>query len=108
MKELTCIWLDDFRVPDKAFNVCYNIIWLKNYSDFCNYINTNGIPDHIAFDHDLGEEKTGYDCAKYLVNYCASHNIDIPTFSIQSSNPVGRDNIKQLLNRYHQVFNIEN
>ncbi|WP_350324738.1 cyclic-phosphate processing receiver domain-containing protein [Empedobacter falsenii] len=36
-----------------------------DYDDFVNYINRNGLPDFISFDHDLGLRKTGYDCAKF-------------------------------------------
>lgn len=53
--------------------------------------------DIIYFDHDLGEDRTGYDIAKYIVE----HNIPINKgFKIVSSNPVGRFNISQLLKHY--------
>ena len=69
-----------------------------------NFINKNGLPDIICFDHDLGEEKSGYDCAKFVVKYCQEHNLDIPAFDIQSSNNVGKDNIRSLMNNWHRVF----
>ncbi len=100
----TLLWLDDFRNPkDYIVEEC-NVIWIKNYETFCKYIEENGLPDIICFDHDLGEEKSGYDCAKYLVNYCQQHNLDIPEYDIQSSNPVGRDNIKGLMDGWHKFF----
>lgn len=53
--------------------------------------------DIIFFDHDLGEDRTGYDIAKWIVE----NNIKIKQgFKIVSSNPVGRFNISQLLDRY--------
>ena len=73
--------------------------WLS-YNEFVNYIDTHGLPDGICFDHDLGEEKTGYDCAKYLVNYCLDHNYSIPKYKIQSSNPVGVANIHSIMQTY--------
>ena len=44
-----------------------------------------------------GEEKTGYDIAKYIV----ASNIKIKEgFKIHSANPIGRYNISQLLTHY--------
>ena len=106
MKKL--LWIDDFRNPVKYVIGDYDIVWVKNYDDFCKYINENGLPDIICFDHDLGEEKSGYDCAKFVVNYCQKHNLDIPDYDIQSSNSVGKDNIRSLLNNWHKVFKESN
>ena len=102
MKKL--LWLDDFRNPVDYLDGDYDISWVKNYSKFCNYISENGLPDIVCFDHDLGEEKSGYDCAKFLVNFCQNHNLDIPEFDIQSSNSVGKDNIRSLMNNWYRVF----
>lgn len=102
MKKL--LWLDDFRRPEDFINGEYDITWVKNYEEFCKYINANGLPDIICFDHDLGEEKSGYDCAKFVVTYCQAHQLDIPEFEIQSSNVVGKENIRGVLNAWHRVF----
>ena len=106
MKKL--LWIDDFRNPVKYVIGDYDIVWVKNYDDFCKYINENGLPDIICFDHDLGEEKSGHDCAKFVINYCQKHNLDIPDYDIQSSNNVGKDNIRSLLNNWHKVFKESN
>ncbi|MBI3503058.1 MAG: hypothetical protein HY063_14825 [Bacteroidetes bacterium] len=88
----------------------FETIWVKSYSEFVEWITSNGLPSAICFDHDLGErrdaikyekmcsEKTGYDCAKWLVEYCLDNNIkEIPKWNIQSANPVGKENINGLL-----------
>ena len=62
------------------------------------------LQDIVCFDHDLGTEKSGLDCARYLVNYCQSHNLDIPQYDIQSSNVVGKDNIRSLMDNWHRFF----
>ena len=107
------IWLDDERNPfnDKWVSLyspigtnC-EIIWLKSFYEFKEEIDKNGLPDAICFDHDLSDienpkEMTGYDCAKYLVDYCIDNNLDIPPYNIQSSNPSGKENISGLLNNY--------
>ena len=43
------------------------------------------------------ETKSGYDCAKWLVDYCLDNGITIPNFGVHSANPVGAENIRGLL-----------
>ena len=102
MKKL--LWLDDFRNPADYLTGDYDITWVKNYDEFYTQINEHGLPDIICFDHDLGEEKTGYDCAKFVVDYCMEHDLDIPAYNIQSSNPVGKENIQHLMDNYHKFY----
>ena len=52
--------------------------------------------DIISLDHDLGEDKTGYDIAKYIVE----NQIKVGAVAIHSANPVGKFNINQLLTHY--------
>ena len=75
MKKL--LWLDDFRNPKDYLTEDYDIVWVKSYEEFCSHLENNGLPDIVCFDHDLGTEKSGLDCARYLVNYCQQHNLDI-------------------------------
>jgi len=93
-------------------------VWVKNYKDFVNEISTNGLPDLISFDHDLADEhyhhymykgkeynklyntfveKTGLDCAKWLVEYCTSNSLKLPRYNVHSQNPIGKENIIKLL-----------
>lgn len=101
--------------------------WVKSYDEFAEWINDYGIPDGICFDHDLGyiidpnidkieyingeisvfsllpyndDERTGYDCAKFLCEYCQNNNLQIPPYAIQSANPVGKENIKCYLENF--------
>ena len=106
MKRL--LWLDDRRNPFEGdwlkfspIEKPFDTIWIKSYSEFVKWIKQNGLPDGICFDNDLGldenPEKTGYDCAKWLVEYCLDNGIrEIPKWNTQSSNPAGRDNINGL------------
>jgi hypothetical protein len=110
MKRL--LWLDDLRDPnaDGWVDRCSpikgltEVFWAKNYTEFTLYLEEFGIPDAICFDHDLGICESGYDCAKYLVNYCMERDIDIPKFSIHSMNPVGAHNIEAILLFYHTHY----
>lgn len=106
----TLLWLDDYRNPEKNDWLVFspigrdvNIIWVKSYNEFIDYIINNSLPDGICFDHDLGEEKTGYDCAKWLVNYCMNNNLQLPVYAIQSANPVGKENIDKLLTNFNKL-----
>jgi hypothetical protein len=98
------------------------IIWVTSYQEFVDNITFNGLPDGICFDHDLADEHydiynytdltleeyyhtndremTGYDCAKWLVEYCMDNNKEIPPYNIQSANPVGKENIDKLLKSF--------
>ena len=61
----------------------------------------------IWFDHDLGENAgTGYDSAKYLVEFCIEHNMDLPDYYIQSNNPAGKLNIDSYLKSFLKSLNI--
>lgn len=105
-----------------ADNAVYHGDWVvvKNYKEFTDYIKHNGVPRVVSFDHDLGDEhyllgcaefcdweeyyradnrqETGYDCAKWLVDYCKNNNLDLPICIVHSMNPVGTENIKRVLN----------
>jgi len=116
MPRPTLLWLDDCRDP-YAYNYLsiyspigtdVEVVWVKNYDEFEAYIQQNGLPDAICFDHDLAEdsydERTGYDAAKLVVNYCLEHHCDIPQYAIQSSNPVGKEDIKHIMDNYHLFY----
>jgi hypothetical protein len=115
------LYLDDIRTPKTDG---WDIV--RSYDEFVNWIETNGIPDEISFDHDLGmehvkyyfnncghenppnhqetkfETKTGYDAAKWLINYCWTNGLPLPDWNVHSANPVGRDNIVQLLSTFEK------
>ena len=118
---LVGLWLDDSRHdPVKFLNKdddsesgtvvrqWYNdnmngtqIQWtaVSNFWQFKQYIETNGVPDFVSLDHDLGKdaatkarknsgeyEPTGADCALFLVSYCLRSGIPIPKNYIHSAN----------------------
>lgn len=107
----TILWLDDLRNPFDERNLSnfnkskYNIEWVRSYEEFIDYIYHNGIPDIISFDHDLGEEKSGADCANYLCEYCIETNTKIPDWYVHSANPAGVENIISKLRSAEKVIN---
>jgi len=104
------LWLDDIRDPFKNdwvsnyvprfINRSDDIVWVINYEQFINWITDNGLPEYISFDNDLGEEKEGYDCAKWLVDHCLDNNLKMPNYSLQTHNTVALENIDNLLKNF--------
>lgn len=93
------LYLDDLRPILKGF------IGLRSYVEFVAYVTQFGLPDFISFDHDLGLEESGFDCAKWLVNYCLNNRKKLPDFTVHSQNPVGKQNIESLLNNFKKQHN---
>lgn len=77
------------------------VIWAQSYQEAIDFLEKEW-PDAICLDHDLGEEKDGYDIAKYIVNRCIDDGRKLPLFASQSANPVGRENILGLLKNYQK------
>lgn len=116
--EKQLLYLDDVRVP-----VDKNWILVKNYDEFVNKVNEIGLENFmiISLDHDLGMEamrewyrtegeeinydniigeKTGMDCAKFLVELSMDTGIPLPTIFVHSANNVGSENITSYINQY--------
>lgn len=108
------LFLDDLRIPKDAIGLVPDIMnkfywsndWIivRNFWEFCNYIQKFGLPDYISFDHDLADEhyisdtndykeKTGYECAKWLVDFCFDNGRSLPDYMVHSANPTGKQNI---------------
>lgn len=117
------LFLDDERFPQTALNgglVAFDgdlykndSDWFiaRNYNEFVTYITESGIPDYVSFDHDLADikvdgEKTGYDCAKWLADYCFDNGFKLPKYQVHSANNVGKKNIQDYLKNASKHFNI--
>lgn len=83
------VYLDDTRPCPKGF------VLAKNYEECIDLLLTKKVSE-ISLDHDLGENKTGYDVAKFMVEF----EIFPDKIYIHSANPVGVTNMYQLLNHY--------
>ena len=92
-------FLDDERYPIYKEDCDDQIVIVRSYQTMIEWINfcaKKGRPFYIDFDHDLGQSKTGYDVAKYILE----HHFPLYGFKIHSMNPVGAQNIRQLLSHY--------
>lgn len=110
------LFLDDIRYPKDAYQYTGQEVFqredwhiVRNYQAFVDRILEKRLPDMISFDHDLADlkkinqesvEKTGYDCAKWLIEYCMDYNLKLPPYYCHSMNPVGKQNIESLLNNF--------
>lgn len=113
------IYLDDIRTPlETDWIIC------RNYEEFVQKVSDTGLEniELISLDHDLGQtaireyfkntsknyiidynnihEKTGYDCAKWIVNKSMEEEINLPTITVHSANPVGSANMMGYINNY--------
>jgi hypothetical protein len=121
-----CLYIDDQRTPTETipgYNP-WNVV--RNYNEFEKHIIENGIPDLISFDHDLAKEhmddyfdqfmvngfqhpryddykeKTGLDCAKFLVEYSQKMKVPLKGCAVHSHNPVGAKNIQSFINGFNK------
>jgi hypothetical protein len=117
------IWVD-WMVENGIILSEFNITWVKSYGEFTKWIEKNSLPSLICFDHDLGEDVakgrvskgmskrqarilkretlSGFDCAKWLIEFCLDNELNAPDFKIQSANPVGAENIKGLIENFRK------
>ena len=120
------LYLDDVRVPKDP-----DWIVVKNYDEFVSVILSEGLDSFstISLDHDLGEtamveyynnvypnykldynnikEKTGLDCAKWLVNHYLENpkeSFTFPMIYTHSANPIGRNNIVGYIENFYKNF----
>ena len=97
------IYLDDIRHPPS--NRDWHIV--RSYDQAIAWVEKHGMPDYISFDHDLGEEKTGYDFAKWLIDQDEQGIAKFgPGFdyAVHSANPVGAKNIRELFHGYYEYL----
>ena len=96
------LFIDDERQPTPHWSNIVNdyiVVICRNYAESIQALDMlakQNLSMIVDFDHDLGEEKTGYDIAKYIVE-SGYENIE---FRVHSMNIVGRKNITELLTHY--------
>ncbi len=113
------LYLDDVRTPKDAD---WKVV--RSYDEFTAHIKMNGLENYelMSLDHDLGDtamneyynnvspnytldynniqEKTGLDCAKFLVAESMNTKIPLPQIYVHSANPIGSANIMGYINNY--------
>ena len=110
------IFLDDERVPSDVtwteIPRVNNWMIVRSYDAFKSFIDSIEMITHVSFDHDLADihyggdysdEKTGFNCAKYLVDWCMDNDRPLPKWTVHSMNPVGAQNINSYLANFLRV-----
>ena len=116
------LYLDDVRVPTEGD---WQVV--RSYDEFISHIHLHGLENYelISLDHDLGEgamveyytnvkpnyelnyeripEKTGMDCARFLVAEAMNKKIQLPTVYVHSANPIGSANMMGYINNYRHI-----
>jgi hypothetical protein len=118
-REKMRLYLDDVRTPKDAD---WEVV--RSYDEFVAHIRLHGLENYelMSLDHDLGDtamseyynnvhpnytldysnikEKTGMDCAKFLVAESMTKGIPLPAIYVHSANPIGSANIMGYINNY--------
>jgi len=124
MKKYYYIYLDDIRTPIDS-----DWIVVRNYDEFVDKVSSIGLSNIavISLDHDLGDsamqewftnvyhnytldynnitEKTGMDCAKWLVEQWLNGEKVAPV-KVHSANAIGASNIMGLINNYLHIHRL--
>ncbi|MDZ7817261.1 MAG: cyclic-phosphate processing receiver domain-containing protein [Aliarcobacter sp.] len=102
------LYLDDIRTPKNN-----DFIIVRSFQEAVKFVQQNGIPNYISFDHDLGCDEfnnnypSGYDFAKWLIEMNLDNVYKFPKdfkFNVHSANPIGKANIEGILNNYFSKF----
>ncbi len=101
------LFLDDSRDANRFLHDLRTWVTVRSYREFVETITEFGLPDFVSFDHDLADEdcgktnnfkeRTGYDCAIWLMQYCMRTSQPLPEWQVHSMNPVGKANITTVL-----------
>lgn len=92
------LYIDDLRSPSGSWMVA------RTYNDAIAALDAfwNKI-EEISVDHDLSEDKTGYDIAKYIEwQIEVNGRKPIPKMYTHSANPAGSKNINAVFNKYKE------
>ncbi len=125
------LFLDDDpnRIPHKLSWIdlpTHNWVIVRSYKEFVQCIEEYGLPVVCSYDHDLADEhymahyktnnipyhtfkeKSGYDCAKYMAEYCINKDRLVPRYFVHTLNPIGKLNIISILEMAKKQLDIPN
>ena len=109
------LFLDDIRKPKDIYKDDYEWQIVRTYDDFVDYIEENGLPKFVSFDHDLTiehycvsdgylnnqyEDETGYDCLVWLCEYVKEHKLKLPKMKFHTASK----GAFKYMNKYYAEF----
>jgi len=111
------LFIDDQRDLNQTYTMTLDKDYIKlkwyivrSYIEFCSFVENSYLkykskPRLISFDHDLADEhylkrdepipyntfieKTGFDCAKWIIKFCHENKIELPLYKTHTMNFVG-------------------
>ena len=96
------MFIDDERYPvDDTWVIC------RNSTAAILYIEQNGLPVYISFDHDLGGNDTSILFINWLIDYLLDNELVLPkdfSYYVHSQNPIGAENIRSKMNGIIDYF----
>lgn len=94
------LWVDDIREPPGE-----EWLWAKNYEEAVATL-IYGNVHTLSLDHDLGEDKTGYDIVCLIERQIGKGGWwrPVPEILVHSANPVGRDNINRAIDSIQRLL----
>ena len=96
------IYLDDERQTPAGWFRVYN------YTQCISLLETTK-PTHLSLDHDLGEEKTGYNVVNWIeAKAFLDSSYHPPIITIHSANPAGRQNMQRGIDSIKRIVEKRN
>lgn len=83
-----------------------DIVIVRTFSDFCEYIEDNPIPDIVSFDYMLDSgryARSGAHCASVLAHECKERGVALPKTYCHTGEAQYADEINRNLNRYNKL-----
>lgn len=85
------LWIDDIRLPPTGY------LWAKTSQEAIAIIDAHDAFAHISFDHDLGGDDTS---RKVVLWLCENDSKWPDSASVHSMNPIGREWLAGMIQRY--------
>lgn len=122
------LFLDDIRYPSNVLYYISNPIYgdsdwviVRSHNQFIDFIEKNGIPYLVSFDHDLADvhyddiininydiiekdEKTGFSSLKWLCDYIFDNDLDMPEMLFHTANPIGKENMLSYYKNFKKFY----
>lgn len=92
------MFLDDERFPSKE-----GFVIVRSSQEAIDFVVSEGVPEFISFDHDLGGEDTSMIFINWLITAHLNDLIVFPSnfsYYVHSQNPIGKKNIEGLLESF--------
>lgn len=95
------LFIDDERWPSQP-----NQFMVRSSREAQLAVQYYGVPQSIAFDHDLGGDDTAIIFINWFENQVVDGNLILPpdfSYTVHSANPIGADNIRSRMDQliYH-------